>query len=144
MLDESIQELAARSLARIAAADTPEALEAARVEAVGRKGEVGEISKSTGQLSPDEGQSLARGAQTQLHAPQACRAANRSRTRRPEAGVRRYRPARAPRCRVGGCHFARARPAPRPPASDHAHPARTRGPLRLAGIRRAGRPRSRD
>jgi phenylalanyl-tRNA synthetase alpha chain len=54
MLDESIQELRARSLARIAAADTSEALEAVRVEAVGRKGALAEISKGMGKLSPDE------------------------------------------------------------------------------------------
>ena len=54
MLDESIQELAARSLARIAAAESPEALEAVRVEAVGRKGALAEISKGMGKLSPEE------------------------------------------------------------------------------------------
>ena len=54
MLDESIQELASRSLARIAAAATSEALEAVRVEAVGRKGALAEISKGMGKLSPEE------------------------------------------------------------------------------------------
>jgi phenylalanyl-tRNA synthetase alpha chain len=54
MLDESIQELASRSLARIAAADTSEALEAVRVDAVGRKGALAEISKGMGKLAPDE------------------------------------------------------------------------------------------
>jgi len=54
MLDESIQELASRSLARIAAATTAEALEAVRVEAVGRKGALAEISKGMGKLSPEE------------------------------------------------------------------------------------------
>ncbi len=54
MLDESIQELASRSLARIAAAATPEALEAVRVDAVGRKGVLAEISKGMGKLSPEE------------------------------------------------------------------------------------------
>ena len=38
MLDESIQELASRSLARIAAATSAEELEAVRVDALGRKG----------------------------------------------------------------------------------------------------------
>ena len=42
MLDESIQELAARFLARIAAATSAEELEAVRVEAVGRKGALAE------------------------------------------------------------------------------------------------------
>ena len=54
MLDETIQELRARSLARIAAADTAEALEAVRVDAVGRKGALAEISKGMGKLSPEE------------------------------------------------------------------------------------------
>ena len=54
MLDESIQELASRSLARIAAADSPEALEAVRVDAIGRKGALAEISKGMGKLSPEE------------------------------------------------------------------------------------------
>src|SRR5512133_3048220 len=54
MLDESIQELRARSLARIAAADTAEELEAVRVDAIGRKGALAEISKGMGKLSPDE------------------------------------------------------------------------------------------
>ena len=54
MLDESIQELASRSLARIAAAASPEDLEAVRVDAVGRKGALAEISKGMGKLSPDE------------------------------------------------------------------------------------------
>jgi phenylalanyl-tRNA synthetase alpha chain len=54
MLDESIQELASRSLARIAAAASPEALEAVRVDAVGRKGALAEISKGMGKLPPEE------------------------------------------------------------------------------------------
>jgi len=54
MLDETIQELRARSLARIAAAETAEALEAVRVDAVGRKGALAEISKGMGKLSPEE------------------------------------------------------------------------------------------
>jgi phenylalanyl-tRNA synthetase alpha chain len=54
MLDESIQELAARFLARIAAAASAEELEAVRVEAAGRKGALAEISKGMGKLSPEE------------------------------------------------------------------------------------------
>jgi phenylalanyl-tRNA synthetase alpha chain len=54
MLDESIQELAARFLARIAAATSAEELEAVRVEAAGRKGALAEISKGMGKLSPEE------------------------------------------------------------------------------------------
>jgi phenylalanyl-tRNA synthetase alpha chain len=54
MLDESIQELASRSLARIANAPSAEVLEAVRVDAVGRKGALAEISKGMGKLSPEE------------------------------------------------------------------------------------------
>jgi phenylalanyl-tRNA synthetase alpha chain len=54
MLDESIQELAARALERIAAAGTAEALEAVRVDAIGRKGALAEISKGMGKLTPEE------------------------------------------------------------------------------------------
>jgi phenylalanyl-tRNA synthetase alpha chain len=54
MLDESIQELASRSLARIASVRTPAELEAIRIEAVGRKGALAEISKGMGKLSPEE------------------------------------------------------------------------------------------
>ena len=62
MLDQSIQELESRSLARIASARTPDELEAVRVEALGRKGALAEISKGMGKLAPEEkkriGQSL--------------------------------------------------------------------------------------
>src|ERR1035441_6530185 len=54
MLDESIQELASRSLARIAAAATPEDVEAIRIEVLGRKGALAEISKGMGKLAPEE------------------------------------------------------------------------------------------
>ena len=55
MLDESIQELAARALERIAAAGTAEELEAVRVEMLGRKGgALAGISKGMGKLSPEE------------------------------------------------------------------------------------------
>jgi len=54
MLDETIQELASRSLSRIAAASSPAELEAVRVDAVGRKGALAEISKGMGKLSPEE------------------------------------------------------------------------------------------
>jgi len=55
MLDRSIQELESSSLARIASATTPEALEAIRVEVLGRKsGALVEISKGMGKLAPEE------------------------------------------------------------------------------------------
>jgi phenylalanyl-tRNA synthetase alpha chain len=54
MLDESIQELESRSLARIAAAQNAAELEAARVEALGRKGWLGQFGKEMGKLAPEE------------------------------------------------------------------------------------------
>jgi phenylalanyl-tRNA synthetase alpha chain len=54
MLDESIQELAARTLERIAAAASAEDLETVRVEVLGRKGALAEISKGMGKLAPEE------------------------------------------------------------------------------------------
>jgi phenylalanyl-tRNA synthetase alpha chain len=54
MLDESIQELAARSLARIASALSPDELETVRIDALGRKGALAAVSKDMGKLSPEE------------------------------------------------------------------------------------------
>jgi phenylalanyl-tRNA synthetase alpha chain len=54
MLDQSIQELESRSLARIASASTAEELEAVRVEALGRKGGLAGFSKEMGKLAPEE------------------------------------------------------------------------------------------
>ncbi len=54
MADQSIQELESRSLARVASASSPEELEAVRVEALGRKGALAQISKEMGKLAPEE------------------------------------------------------------------------------------------
>jgi len=54
MPGQSIQEVESRSLARIAAAATPDDLEAARVEALGRKGPLAQIGKEMGKLAPEE------------------------------------------------------------------------------------------
>jgi phenylalanyl-tRNA synthetase alpha chain len=54
MLDDSIRELEARSLERIAAAKTAEELEAVRVDALGRKGALAAFSKEMGKLTPEE------------------------------------------------------------------------------------------
>jgi phenylalanyl-tRNA synthetase alpha chain len=54
MLEESIQDLQARSLARIESAQTPDELEAVRVEALGRKGALASFSKEMGKLTLDE------------------------------------------------------------------------------------------
>ncbi|HEV2445435.1 MAG TPA: phenylalanine--tRNA ligase subunit alpha [Candidatus Sulfopaludibacter sp.] len=53
MIDDSIQELESRSLARIASARSPEELEAVRVEALGRKGTLAEIGKGMGKLAAE-------------------------------------------------------------------------------------------
>jgi phenylalanyl-tRNA synthetase alpha chain len=54
MLDQSIGELESRSLARIQSALTAEELEAARVDALGRKGALAQVSSGMGKLAPDE------------------------------------------------------------------------------------------
>jgi len=54
MLDESIQELLSRSLARIASAASLDDLEAVRVDALGRKTGLSQFSKEMGKLSVDE------------------------------------------------------------------------------------------
>jgi phenylalanyl-tRNA synthetase alpha chain len=54
MLDDSIKEFEARSLSRITAAATAEELEAARVEALGRKAGINQFSKEMGKLAPEE------------------------------------------------------------------------------------------
>ena len=54
MLDESIRELEARSLERIAAAASEEELEAIRVDALGRKGPLAQAGKEMGKLPPAE------------------------------------------------------------------------------------------
>src|SRR5437660_11168546 len=58
MLDESIQEFEARSLSRIAAAATTDELEAARVEALGRKSGLNQFSKEMGKLAPEDRASI--------------------------------------------------------------------------------------
>jgi phenylalanyl-tRNA synthetase alpha chain len=54
MLDQSIQELQSRSLARIASAATLEELEAVRVDALGRKGPLAQAGKEMGKLPPED------------------------------------------------------------------------------------------
>jgi len=54
VLDESISELHASALQQLAAASTLDAIEAVRVEALGRKGKLADISKTFGKLTPDE------------------------------------------------------------------------------------------
>ena len=54
MLDQSIQELEARSLERIAAAASEEELETVRVDALGRKGPLAQAGKDMGKLPAAE------------------------------------------------------------------------------------------
>jgi phenylalanyl-tRNA synthetase alpha chain len=53
-LDHQIQELESAAFARIQAASDPEALEAVRVNVLGRKGALAQISKDFGKLTPEE------------------------------------------------------------------------------------------
>src|SRR6516165_3868797 len=107
MLDESIQELASRSLARIAAA---EALEAVRVEAIGRKGALAEISKGMGKLSPEERKRI---GQVLNAAKQELEAALDARKREFDAA--------ALRARLDAEWVDLTLPPP-PPARGHLHP----------------------
>src|SRR5436190_7255746 len=54
MLDQSIRELESRSLERIQAAQTVEELEPVRVDVLGRKGALAQISKEMGKLAPED------------------------------------------------------------------------------------------
>ncbi|MBV9481413.1 MAG: phenylalanine--tRNA ligase subunit alpha, partial [Acidobacteria bacterium] len=53
-LDQTISEIHAKILSALHDASTLEAVEAARIEALGRKGKLSEISKTFGKLAPDE------------------------------------------------------------------------------------------
>ena len=54
MLDTQISELQASALKRIAAAHSPDEIESVRVEVLGRKGVLGQVSKDMGKLAPEE------------------------------------------------------------------------------------------
>ena len=54
MLEKQISELQAGALARIGAARSPEDLESVRVDVLGRKGALAQISKDMGKLAPEE------------------------------------------------------------------------------------------
>lgn len=54
MLDQTISDLHASALAQLESASTLEAIEAVRVEALGRKGKLAEVSKAFGKLTTEE------------------------------------------------------------------------------------------
>ena len=54
MIETQLSELAAATEARIAAVLTADELEAIRVEVLGRKGKLAEVSKDMGKLSPEQ------------------------------------------------------------------------------------------
>jgi phenylalanyl-tRNA synthetase alpha chain len=54
MLEEQIPEIEAAALARIQAAASPQELEQVRVDALGRKGSLAQISKQMGKLAPED------------------------------------------------------------------------------------------
>ena len=58
MLEQTLQELSRSAQKRIAQAETPAALEAVRVEVLGRKGSLANISKDMGKLSPEQRTSI--------------------------------------------------------------------------------------
>ena len=138
MLDESIQELVSRSLARIAAANSLDELEAVRVDALGRKAGLSQISKEMGKLAPEERKRI---GQLLNAARQKLEAALESQ----EAVLRPTPPSRA---RLDAEWVDLTLPAPGP-RRGHLHPI-TRIQRELEelfvslGLRRAGWPRGRD
>src|SRR5262249_26105869 len=54
MLEDRLAELRASALARIAAAGSPEDLELGRVDVLGRKGKLAQISKEMGKVPPEQ------------------------------------------------------------------------------------------
>jgi phenylalanyl-tRNA synthetase alpha chain len=110
MLEQSIQELESRSLARIGAAQTPEELEAVRVEVLGRKGALNEISKGMGKLPVEEKKTVG----------QALNAAKQKVEAACEARDREFAAARLNE-RLGAEWLDLTLPAP-PPRRGHLHP----------------------
>src|ERR1700691_5171931 len=54
MLEKQLSDLASGALARILAAGSPQELESVRVDALGRKGSLAQISKEMGKVAPEE------------------------------------------------------------------------------------------
>jgi phenylalanyl-tRNA synthetase alpha chain len=54
MLEKQLSDLTSGALARILAAGSPQELETARIEALGRKGSLAQISKEMGKVAPEE------------------------------------------------------------------------------------------
>ncbi len=136
-LESTLVELEAHTKERIANAATPDDLEAVRVEVLGRKGTLAQVSKQMGKLAPEE---RARIGKLLNAAKQTLETALETR----KAEFDRQALARAARCRVDRSDAPGARPAARQPAPHHADPDGDRGPVHLHGLRRAGRPRGRD
>ena len=59
MLETQLEDLRRSTLAAFASAGSLDSLEEARVEALGRKGNLAQISDGFGKLAPDEKRSLA-------------------------------------------------------------------------------------
>ena len=110
MPDQSIQELESRSLARIASARTPDELEAVRVEVLGRKGALNEISKGMVKLTVEEKKAV---GQALNAAKQKLEAAVEARTRAFEEDALSQR--------LDGEWIDLTLPAP-PPRRGHLHP----------------------
>ena len=139
MLEQHLSELHSGALARIAAAASPEQLEAVRVEVLGRKGTLAQISKEMGKLA-------ARGARPRRQAAERRQAGAGSGARGPPGGSSQTAATAARAWTPSGSTSRCPRPGPR---RGHLHPitqiqARDRGPVHLARLHRAGRPRGRD
>ena len=130
-LDEQIQKLGSDARARIDAADGLDMLEAVRVDVLGRKGSLAQISKEFGKLT----------AEARASAGKALNAAKQEletafEARKEAFSERSFEPAAA--YRMGGSHAARAGTAAGESASGDADPERNRGPVYITGLRGAG------
>src|ERR1700737_4522781 len=54
MLEAKLEELRATAVAAIAAAESPEELERVRVDVLGRKGAIAQVSKEMGKVAPEQ------------------------------------------------------------------------------------------
>ena len=137
MSEASIQDQESLFLSRIDSAATLDELESARVEALGRKGSLNAGLQRDGQ---------ARRRKQKAASASCSTAPSRSSKARTRASARRSARQRSTRASMPNGWISRCpRPAlARPSASRHADPARDRRPVRVAGLRRARWPRSRN
>ena len=104
MLEQQLSDLESAALARIEAARSPNDLEQVRIEVLGRKGALTQVSKDMGKLAPED---RARVGKLLNAVKQKLESADEY----PPPPVRRGSPGHPPQGRVAGSDPARARPA---------------------------------